>query len=723
MNIRPNPSSSTIAAFVGQTYNTSVYLQLISGSVASISPTWQLQELNSSQTFLQGSNIGGLGSLVVGGQFERYNVSRVLTESATAFVTCRWGHSFVSGTTYSYTLRIGSPQLERFSVPTPMIATSTGAVTRLNESTNVVGLPPDFTVSRNTGATRVGPNGLIETAKTNLALQSEAWNVSPWVATSGSQGATVSGNVTTSPDGTTNADKLIESAVSGNHFCFQSLTLTSGTTYTASFFVKASERTRGRLRMTGSAAYWDVDFNLTSATVTGGTNSFIQNYGNGWYRIGATFTANQASNSFIVSLFDASGNNSYMGDGTSGLFVWGAQLEVGSTASEYIPTTTVARTRFAGVTVDGTIAANIPRIDWLGQSCPGLLVEASGTNQIRNNSMVGAVAGSPGTMPTNWAESLNGLVRQSVALGTENGVSYIDIRYSGTATGGSCAVLFETATQIVASTGQTWSNSVYLKIIAQPNPPVAYRLGMWEYNTSGTVFGGSFATAVVPTSTSLQRFTQTRALTGATTDRVRPLFDVSMTSGQSYDFTIRIGYPQMEQSSFATSVIPTTTGTGSRAADVISASGALVSGLIGQTEGTMYAEVDVRNISGLKAIIQLDNGTGDNRLLIQLSSPNTLNFFAANGGSVSTIASGTITTGTHKIAASYSSANVQIYMDGLFLASGTMANYPSLPLSNVSIGSRVFSGVQGNFLNDSIRAAALYTTRLTNDQLAELTRL
>ena len=186
---------------------------------------------------------------------------------------------------------------------------------------------------------------------------------------------------------------------------------------------------------------------------------------------------------------------------------------------------------------------------------------------------------------------------------------------------------------------------------------------------------------------------------------------------------IEVDFTQAEVGPIATSPIPTTVAAVSRSADVISASGALVSGLIGQTEGTMYAEVDVRNISGLKAIIQLDNGTGDNRLLIQLSSPNTLNFFAANGGSVSTIASGTITTGTHKIAASYSSGNVQIYMDGLFLASGTMANYPSLALSNVSIGSRIFSGVQGNFLNDRIRAAALYTTRLTDAQLAELTRL
>ena len=227
----------------------------------------------------------------------------------------------------------------------------------------------DFTVGRLLGtATRVNPSGnieivnanipridyfggqaslLVEPSAQNLLLQSEAWNVSPWVATSGSQGAIVSGNVTTSPDGTTNADKLIEAAVTGNHFCLQSLTLTSGTTYTASFFVKASERTRGRLRTSGSGVYWDLDFNLTSGTVTGGTNPFIQNFGNGWYRIGATFTANQASNNFILFLLDASGNASYTGNGTNGFFVYGAQIETGSVATSYIPTTTGTVTRSA----------------------------------------------------------------------------------------------------------------------------------------------------------------------------------------------------------------------------------------------------------------------------------------------------------------------------------------------------------------------------------------
>jgi hypothetical protein len=257
---------------------------------------------------------------------------------------------------------------------TPVATTSGGLV---------LGASGDFNVTRATTATRVNASGLIESVASgvprldyytsggtagcpallvepsaaNSLLQSAAWNVSPWAATSGSQGATVSGNVTASPDGTTNADKLIEAAVTGTHFCLQSLTLTSGTTYTASFFVKASERTRGRLRTSGSAAYWDVDFNLTSGTVTGGTNPFIQNFGNGWYRIGATFTANQASNSFILFLLDASGSVSYTGDGTSGLFVFGAQIEVGSVATSYIPTTTAAVTRNAEViSISGAVS-------------------------------------------------------------------------------------------------------------------------------------------------------------------------------------------------------------------------------------------------------------------------------------------------------------------------------------------------------------------------------
>ena len=343
-------------------------------------------------------------------------------------------------------------------IPVPVAPATTGA--------------GDFTVTRNTEARRFNSAGLIESvasgiprldyytsggtagcpallvepAATNLALQSEAWNVSPWTATSGSQGATVSGNVTTSPDGTTNADKLIEAATTGTHFCLQSLTLTSGTTHTASFFVKASERTRGRFRMSGSGAYWDIDFNLTSGTVTGGTNPFIQNFGNGWYRIGGTFTANQASNSFILFLLDASGNASYTGNGTNGFFVWGAQLETGSVATSYIPTTAGTGSRSADViSVSGAVSGSI------GQTEGVLYIECESNNgeddvffinrsvangialyKNANNAYLGRIFHSSNSIIFTSASGVTGTVKIAIAYKSGDSTMYLNGSRVGT---------------------------------------------------------------------------------------------------------------------------------------------------------------------------------------------------------------------------------------------------------------------------------------------------
>jgi len=184
--------------------------------------------------------------------------------------------------------------------------------------------------------------------------------------------------------------------------------------------------------------------------------------------------------------------------------------------------------------------------------------------------------------------------------------------------------------------------------------------------------------------------------------------------------TIYFWGAQLETGSVATSYIPTTTAAVTRNADVISVSGA-VSGSIGQASGTIYAEVDVTNITAAKNIMQVDDGTENNRIAFFINqSPNRFNFFVVSGGT-STSISGSITTGIHKIAASYSSGDVQVFMDGAFLASGVPTVFPTVTRNNLSIGSRIVSGVYGLHFNDRIRAAALYTTRLTNEQLQALT--
>jgi hypothetical protein len=179
---------------------------------------------------------------------------------------------------------------------------------------------------------------------------------------------------------------------------------------------------------------------------------------------------------------------------------------------------------------------------------------------------------------------------------------------------------------------------------------------------------------------------------------------------------------QLETGSVATSYIPTTTGSITRNADVISVSGA-VSGAIGQTEGTIYAEVDVRAFSSSAArrIVNL-RVDGSNLLSFEINTAGTgFDFVAASGGvSVTASASG-ITTGIYKIAVGYNSAasGTALYVNGTLRDTKTIS-IPNLSAAIFGLGVRA-DGSAGSQLNDRIRAVALYTERLTNEQLAALT--
>jgi hypothetical protein len=306
---------------------------------------------------------------------------------------------------------------------TPLATTSGGVV---------LGASGDFNVTRATTATRVNASGLIEVVASgiprldyfasggvvgcpallvepsaqNAFIQSQTLFTSHLV-----QNLTTAGyaDVAISPDGTQNAEKFVPNTTNGVHGIadITSQTITSGTTYTFSCFAKSDGGTNYPLIVLqlDSSTAWGATrnaiFNVVSGTIHGsapsGVTMRIQDYGSGWYRFSATATAVGSvtgqyqyriyipNSSATLTYAAASGN-------TEGVFVWGAQLETGSVATSYIPTTTGSITRNADVvSVLGAVSGCI------GQSEGTIYAEVDSRNQQTARIVSFQIAGTAGS--------------------------------------------------------------------------------------------------------------------------------------------------------------------------------------------------------------------------------------------------------------------------------------------------------------------------------------
>ena len=182
------------------------------------------------------------------------------------------------------------------------------------------------------------PKLLLEPQRTNLVTFSEQFNNADW----GKSNAIITANDTASPDGYTNADKITDNANNNQHRVTQNISVTSGTSYTASIFVKNDDKGDFTINFTSTGfPSTKIVFNLINGTITSGTGT-IEDYGNGWYRISATAAANITGSGTIG--FNLGDGGAYVGTGES-VFIWGAQIEAGSYVSSYINTLSAASTR------------------------------------------------------------------------------------------------------------------------------------------------------------------------------------------------------------------------------------------------------------------------------------------------------------------------------------------------------------------------------------------
>jgi hypothetical protein len=240
-----------------------------------------------------------------------------------------------------------------------------------DENGNFKPLPFDFT--RSSTATRVNKDGLIEVIGRNKPridfldntsghllleplrrnLNTKSEDISGF---SQKTNVTITNNETISPDGSVNASSVIATAVNAKHeFQNANISFTSGTSYTISVFIKANGYDYFAIKFASTGGVFGDDyawFNASNGTIgtvdTDIDGTSIENYGNGWYRITATQQANAtASGKIFLAIGNADNTPTFLGNGSSGLYVWGYQIEAGSYATSYIPTEGSSVTRSA----------------------------------------------------------------------------------------------------------------------------------------------------------------------------------------------------------------------------------------------------------------------------------------------------------------------------------------------------------------------------------------
>ena len=553
----------------------------------------------------------------------------------------------------------------------------------------------DLTFTRASTATRVNSDGLIETSPVNLLQQSETFENATWTK----DGLTVTTNTTVAPNGTTTADTFTEGSASGQHRIYQ-VSAQSTNIYTISVYVKNITGTR--------QAYIDLGpvtgfFNFASETTysASGIASF-ENVGNGWYRFSLT-TATAITPSTVYMGLGQSNSETYTGNGTSAIAFYGAQLNIGATAKPYFPTTD---------------RLNVPRIDYTGGGCGSLLLEKQSTNLVTYSSEFDNAAWTKNelTLTANYATSPDGTQNADRAMETAAS-AYHDILGSFSATSGT----IYTASCFVKSAGR---DLIYIYITTGAAAAVKFNV------STGVVLGTALGTIVSSKITNYGNGwyrCEVSYTAGATTTGTIAVSTTNSTalslSSYAGDITKGIliyGY-QVEASSYATSYIPTTSTAVTRVADACYKTG--ISSLIGQTEGVIFIDVlaSGQNIVGTTYGFFYIFGDAANNMQSYYISGTLYVYIVENGSVViNTSVSTTITANTrYKIALAYKSGQYAVYVNGAQVLVNTASAIPPMSQFNLSLSSGF--GAASADTDNKFNQVILYTTRLTNDQLADLT--
>jgi hypothetical protein len=191
---------------------------------------------------------------------------------------------------------------------------------------------------------------LIEEERLNQQIRSQEFDHAAWT----NDASSITANAATAPDGTMTADKLVENSGVGPHRVKDAYNLdTASVPHTGSLFVKAAERFNLAFGLFNNTdltwATARVDYSNGTMIVGAEPDARVTQYPNNWWRVEITGTPSTVTNNqIIITLYADDGvTRDYTGNGSSGIYLWGAQVEEGEFATSYIPTTDLQVTRSA----------------------------------------------------------------------------------------------------------------------------------------------------------------------------------------------------------------------------------------------------------------------------------------------------------------------------------------------------------------------------------------
>ena len=325
---------------VGAGYQRSIYAKVASGTA---------------DTYILAHNTATGALVTLTDSWQRFD----LEATDGGFLETFYGVDFRGASNTATAVYLWAPQLEKRDAVTDYTPTSGQPITNYVPALHTaVSGEPRFDHDPITGESK---GFLIEEQRTNLLTYSEQFDNAAWTKV----GSSITANTVVAPDGTLTGDKLVEDTGSGTHrFRSDVITTSADTNYSFTVYAKENAASAKRFLIlylsgttditTGSRRSVVFDLSNGTSDASGGSTFTLVDYGavnvgNGWYRCQITVTTDAAGTTIYAHTLAtdsfSSTSTTYTGDGYSGIYLWGAQLEAGSFPTSYIPTVASQVTR------------------------------------------------------------------------------------------------------------------------------------------------------------------------------------------------------------------------------------------------------------------------------------------------------------------------------------------------------------------------------------------